>query len=433
MPLLICLLAVALFTADSWATTDEYSHAPVGELLPEDAVNIAVADNPNLAAMQSRFEAASAIPTQVGTLPDPMVSFSAASLPTDTFDVKQEAMTQMQFGVSQQIPFPGKLALMEEASGFEAAAIGNDVDETRLRLVKDVLSSWWTLHYLDQALVIVDQNQTLLKQFVEITKTKYEVGRGLQQDVLLAQLELSRLFDTKIQLIGRRRGEAAGLNRLMGRLADTTVILPTVTSRDLPRIADEGVLINRARALRPRLAQFENRIRAAESRVDLAKKDYFPDFNIGAVYGARQGNNPANIGGQRSDLLTVRVGINLPLYPARKRGSAVSQRANELQSDRYALQDEVLAVQAEISRATADYVQARDQFSLFATGIVPQARQTVASMLAGYQVSEVDFLNLVRSQITLFNYETEYWRALSAANQAHARLQAAVGGEISDE
>jgi outer membrane protein TolC len=87
-------------------------------------------------------------------------------------------------------------------------------------------------------------------------------------------------------------------------------------------------------------------------------------------------------------------------------------------------------VHAEISRATADYLQARDQFSLFDTGIIPQARQTVQSMLAAYQVSEVDFLNLVRSQITLFNYETQYWRSLSAANQALARLHAAVGGEV---
>ena len=92
-----------------------------------------------------------------------------------------------------------------------------------------------------------------------------------------------------------------------------------------------------------------------------------------------------------------------------------------------------MAVFAAISIATADYVQASEQFSLLDTGIIPQARQTVQSMLAGYQVSEVDFLNLVRSQVTLFNYETQYWRSLSAANQALARLRAAVGGEVSHE
>ncbi len=424
-----CLLAAGS-TSVSAATIPTDSATVLG---PVDAVAIAIADNPSLAAMQARFEAMSAIPSQVGTLPDPILSFNALNFPTDTFNVRQEAMTQLQFGISQKLPFPGKLALREEASSFEAKAARNNVDETRLRLVRDVQSSWWTLRYLDYALEIVAKNQVLLDQFVDIARIKYEVGDGLQQDVLLAQLELSKLLDQKIQLTGLRRGEAAGLNKLIGRPADTEIVLPPSTNLMLPELAQESALFERARQLRPRLAAIRHQIQAAESRVGLAKKDYYPDFNIGAVYGARQGDNPPNVGGERTDFLTLRFSINLPLYPKRKRAAAVSQRTSELQSERYALLDERNAVYAQISRASADYVQAREQFSLFDTGIIPQARQTVQSMLAGYQVSEVDFLNLVRSQITLLNYETQYWRSLSAANQALARLYAAVGGEIIHE
>jgi outer membrane protein TolC len=97
--------------------------------------------------------------------------------------------------------------------------------------------------------------------------------------------------------------------------------------------------------------------------------------------------------------------------------------------NRYALIDEKSMVMAAISSAVTDYQEAKQQFSLYGTGIVPQAQQTVQSMLAGYQVSEVDFLNLVRSQMTLFNYELQYWKALSNAKQALARLEAAVGEE----
>ncbi len=396
----------------------------------DDAVRIAIADSPNLAAMQARFEAMSAIPSQVGALPDPVLSLGALNFPTDTFHAGQEPNTQVQIGISQRLPFPGKLALLEEASSFEADAAGNSVTETRLRLVSDVQSSWWTLHYLDKALAILAQNQELLRQFVEIAKTKYEVGSGLQQDVLLAQLELSKLLDRKIQLTGMRRSEAARFNQLVGRPADVAVVLPDSTNLMLPEIADETVLIARARETRPKLTQIRNKIQAAQSRVGLAKKDYYPDFTIGAIYGARQGDNPPHLGGDRADFLSLRVSINLPLYPSRKRASAVNQRSSELQSERYALLDELNAVHAEISRANADYFQAREKHSLFETGIIPQARQTVQSMLAGYQVSEVDFLNLVGSQITLFNFETQYWHSLSAANQALARLHAAVGGEI---
>ena len=88
---------------------------------------------------------------------------------------------------------------------------------------------------------------------------------------------------------------------------------------------------------------------------------------------------------------------------------------------------------AVIAAAAADYERARQQVSLFREGIIPQATQTVASMRAGYQVNKVDFLNLVRAQITLFNYQVQYWKALSEANQALARVAAAIGKETVDE
>ena len=100
-----------------------------------------------------------------------------------------------------------------------------------------------------------------------------------------------------------------------------------------------------------------------------------------------------------------------------------------MQTSRYALLDERGLVRGAIATGVTDFQRAKQQLSLFETGIVPQAEQTVKSMLAGYQVSEVDFLNLVRSQMTLFNYELQYWKALSEAKQAIAQLEAAVGEE----
>jgi cobalt-zinc-cadmium efflux system outer membrane protein len=123
------------------------------------------------------------------------------------------------------------------------------------------------------------------------------------------------------------------------------------------------------------------------------------------------------------------VGIKIPLYSGRKQSKAISQKTSELASSRYALIDKKGLVRAAISASVTDYQKSQDQFELFGKGIIPQAQQTVQSMLAAYQVSEVDFLNLVRSQITLFNYELQYWKALSEAKQALARLEAAVGEE----
>ena len=103
--------------------------------------------------------------------------------------------------------------------------------------------------------------------------------------------------------------------------------------------------------------------------------------------------------------------------------------SKELESNQYSVQDKQEEVRSQISAAVVDFRRAQEQYLLFSSGIVPQATQTVESMLAGYQVNVVDFLNLVRSQVTLFNYELQYWQALAEANQALARIQAAVGTE----
>ncbi|MBL4799421.1 MAG: TolC family protein, partial [Oleispira sp.] len=133
-------------------------------LTENSAVDVAVRDNPNLAQMQARYDALSAIPSQVGTLPDPIVSLGAMNFPTDSFNRDQEAMTQIQIGFSQAFPFPGKLSLKEEAAEFDALAARHTVEEVRLQLIMRVKSKWWQLYYVEQALITVDLNQALLRQ-----------------------------------------------------------------------------------------------------------------------------------------------------------------------------------------------------------------------------------------------------------------------------
>jgi len=398
------------------------------ETLSVDAVVAkAVRDNPSLAEMQTRYEALSEVPSQAGSLPDPIVNVGAANFPLDTFARAQEPMTQLNLGVSQAFPFPGKLALREEAAEHDAKAAEHSVDEARLQLVRKVKNKWWQLYYVDRALETVKQNQTLLEQFIEVAKTKYETGKGLQQDVLLAQLELSKLLDREIQLDGIRRQQAIQLNILMDDTPEASVTLPTEVERALPVLVSERALYEQANGARPLLRQLETNIAAAQARLDLAKREYYPDFTVGMTYGNRTGMNPMPRADGRADFISVMVGVKVPFYAGRKQSRAVVQRGLDVQTGRYALQDERALVRGAIATAVTDYERAKQQLLLFEKGIVPQAEQTVKSMLAGYQVSEVDFLNLVRSQITLFNYQLQYWEALSEAKQALAQLEAAVG------
>ena len=394
------------------------------------ATELAIQDNPDLAQIRARAQAMAAIPSQEGALPDPEISFNAMSLPVNTFNLHQEDMTQLGAGISQAIPFPGKLALREQAATFEAEAASQNITEARWRLLSEVKTTWWLIYYLDRTLQITDSNYALLQQFVEIARTKYEVGEGLQQDVLLAQLELSKLLNQQLMLKASRRNAAASLNALLDKPANTDVHLPETVVLQLPTLIQENRLYQQAERSRALLESNRLGINAAKSRLDLAKKGYLPDFTVDAAYGARA-NTPS--GSQRSDLLSLNLSINVPIFAAQKQAKAVDQRTSELLQEKYTLQDEWNKVRSQITQGYTDYQRAKDQVVLFETGIVPQARQTVASMLAGYQVNKVDFLNLVRSQITLFEYETQYWKAFTEANQSLAQISAAVGSEsISD-
>ena len=424
---LLAVVAMLFFTfSNSFAEEEINSKSSI--LTLKEAVDASLEGNPNLAQMIERHKAFLEIPSQVGSLPDPKLSLNAMNLPTNTFSTGQEPMTQMQIGFSQEFPFPGKLSLKKEAARYEAAAANNDSDEVRLQLVRQVKSSWWQVYFLDQSINIIDNNLSLLKQFIKIAQTKYKVGKGLQQDVLLAQLELSKLLDQQIQLDSLRENQVARLNTLMGREANLMVQLSSEVNLELPETLSNDKLFRQARISKPTLIKNRNLTKAARSRSKLADKDYYPDFNVGVNYGDRSGNNPASAGGgRRGDFASVMFTMTIPFYTGTKQDRGVAQRKYELSQNNLLKQDTNNSIWLDITQASSEYNRFKKQSQLYKTGILPQARQTVSSMLSGYKVSQVDFLNLVRSQITLFNYEIKYWQALVEAKQSLARLESAIG------
>jgi len=401
-------------------------------LTENQAVSLALKENQGVAAMDARAEAFRQIPDQAGALPDPELSLGAVNLPVDSFSTTAENMTQIQLGLSQKFPFPGKRGLSEQAAGFEADSARFESSEIRLRTERDVRISWWNLAYLDRSLEVVERNKSLLRQFIRIAETKYKTGQGIQSDILLAQVELSRLLDREIGLKGKRQSEQANLNALLNRSPGTQIVLPSKLDESLPPLQAEELLLTAALNTRPLLGAQQGRVHAAESRSELAEMGYYPDFSLSGTYGWRNGLNPAT-GRSRPDMASIRLGITLPLYAGDKQSLAVQQKKAETAKEQFALNDLTRAVQGEVYRARADYIASRDKALLFRTGLIPQANQTVASMLASYQVNKVDFLSLVQAQVTLYNYETEYWKAISDGQKARARLEAAVGRNITRE
>jgi len=390
----------------------------------EQTINFALQNSPNIAALQARYMAMSKIPSQKAALPEPRLAINAVNLPIDSFALNQTPMSQIQLGISQMLPFPGKLSLSQQSAKQEANAAESNIQNARRQLKLHISRLWWQMFYLEKALVTINHNSELLKQFVDIAQTKYQIGQGQQQDVLLAQVEANRLLDTESKLLSQRNAVQAKINSLTGRKQNQTIRISPIISEQLPKIDQTKLDYLLAEKQRPDFIQKRAKIQAAKIRVDLAKKTYYPDFKLGAVYGWREAE---------TDFASVLFSMNLPINTTNRQDSLRDQRNQELLQQKYRMQDMRNNLAAEINTALFNYQQAKKQSTIYKNNILPQSQQTVDAMLAGYQVNKVDFLNLIRSQMTFFNYETQYWQALSIAKQALAELNAAMGQELEYE
>ena len=220
---LACLSTGALAQEDGPAA----NAGPTGGLALADAVEIALSSNPHYAAMLAQGpRALQEIPPQAGALPDPTVGLNAMNLPVDSFSLDREPMTQLQVTFSQAIPYPGNRRLLVDAAQHEADAGFSRVEDTALTLAARVRTTWWRLFQQDRALQVVEQNQALMRDFIEIAQSKYRVGDGLQQDVLLAQLELSRLLERELRVTAMRARTEAALAELLDLESGERIRLP---------------------------------------------------------------------------------------------------------------------------------------------------------------------------------------------------------------
>lgn len=386
----------------------------------ESAVAEALSRNPKLKALRAEALARRHRPPQAGALPDPRLSFRAMSLPAESFDPGIEPMSQLQVELSQTFPFPGKLSLRERAALLEAAAAEARYREARLWTIAEVWRLWWRLFELDRSLEKLKEAEQLMEQSLKVAEVRYRVGKGLQQDVLLAQLELSRLFDRELELKRRREELTAQLNALLDRPASRPIFLPQKVEASWPKGIDPKALRGEALRRRPLLQLARLELERSERLLELARRELFPDLTVTAAYGVRT---------QFRDFVTFGISVPLPLDASQKQLQAIRERAREREGRQEELQAALRKVEAEIETASSDFQRARERLELLRKSILPQARQTVASMLAAYQVGKVDFLNLVRAELILLEQEIEAYRRLAELQEALARLAAATGLE----
>ena len=326
-------------------------------------------------------------------------------------------------GLSQRLPFPGKRSLRKEVASKDAEAIEQGYHETVNRVVHDLKTAYFDLGLTLEMIKLVDKNKQTLEHFLRIAEERYQVGQGSQADVLKAQTQVSRMQDRLLGLAREQPVFEAELIRVLGRSTQGEIPVPMPPHiQEVPLILE--ALQQQAVEQRPQLRALQSLIARNEKSVDLARRAYYPDFDVRFSYGQR--DNTLD-GIRRDDMVSMTVAVNLPVW----RGNKIEPRIMESQAFRdqavslYQAQGNEIAARLRQQIAIAE--QSLKSVKLYQTAILPQARLTVESALTAYQVNRVDFLTLLDNQMTVFDYETNLITAMANYNKALAEIDLLVG------
>ncbi len=390
-------------------------------------IDSALAKNSGLRVLEHRLAAVEARVPQAGALQDPMLALDLRNVPTSSFDFNSTHMSGKQLTVSQRIPLPGLLRAKERAAESAAGAAREVLADRTGTIVNLVKQGYYALAFLDRAIEVTERNRALLRDLVRIAEKKYVVGRGLQQDVLKAQVSLSALRDRLIRLNTDRRLAEARLNRVLNRPMDTAVNAPgDVVATPLDLSVEDARRL--ALAHRPRLQELDHTISRWAATEQAARRSGRPDltFRLGYLQRAHVAPDPVN----GSDFLSFGVSMNLPIFNGRKRDNQVAEAQANNRMARAQKEDVSREILFQVQEICLEVDRHRKQAELFRTAILPQAQQSLESAMAGYQVDKVDFLTLLNNQVSLFQFEIEHYHHLIQREKKLAELEAVIGKRL---
>ncbi len=396
----------------------------------EKAVKSAQKNDPWLTGNIHKQNAIESMSTAVGTLPDPKVSIGLANLPTDGFDFGQEGMTQVKVGVSQMFPRGDTLSLKSEQLKMESEAFPYQRKDRESKVAVTVGSLWLDAFRVQESIELIEKNRALFEQLADVAEASYSstLGKTRQQDIVRAQLELTRLED-RLDLLAQQQNRFEGMlsqwitefsienNTQSDTYVDSNFELHNINlTKQLPQID----LINSNLVLKnswlrpselakyianhPSLLAVEKKIRATKTGIKLAKQKYEPEWGVNASYGYRD-DDP--MGNSRADLFSIGVTFDLPLFTDNKQDKEVNSaisKTEAIKTEKLLLMRKLLA---SYSSAKGRLLRLKDRQSLYRNKLLPQIHDQAEASLTAYTNDDGDFAEVVRSRIAVLNAEID--------------------------
>jgi cobalt-zinc-cadmium efflux system outer membrane protein len=381
-------------------------------------IDEALKNSPEIQASQARIEAARLRIPQSGSLPDPMFMFGYQNEGFDRYSYGQEQGSQWMFSASQQFLFPGKRALKEEMTQRDAESLEAMHELLKLKTVARVKELYFDLSLAHKNIDILKNKRDVFIRIENMTLARYAAGKAMQQDVLMAQTEKYMLLEKEEMLKQKVQSLEAMLRAAIGKDKGQLERPNEPVYQPFPMEIDEAVDL--AFQHSPEIKSRGKMIEAAETKLLMAKREYFPDFALSGTY--------FNRARDFKDMWAATATINIPLYfYSKQRPAELEAKANIRQA-----KQELEAVKLMIAAALRDnYSMLRSTeklMDIYKNGLIPKNTQDFEQSLAGYSTGKTEAINVISRLKTLLDYETQYWSQFVEREKAIARLHAITEG-----
>jgi outer membrane protein TolC len=375
-------------------------------------------NDPAIHVAETAARAATFASSQASTLPDPQFTLQQFSVgsPRPFAGYTNSDFAYIGLGVSQQFPYPGKRKLRGAVADRDADATKAHVEVVLQDEIETLKATYFHLAYLQQTLGILLQNQALLQQIEQQVAAHYSTGQGNQRDVLKAQLERTKLLreiSMHHQLVGE---DQAALKRILRRSQDSQDITPEVLSATFLRYT-ASELLDKVKGQNPNVQEDAAMIYRNQTAVELAQKDFRPDFEVSYLY--------ENTDRKFRDYYMLSFSVN---FPRRKpRQAALAQAQANVERSQQEQDAQVQAVLAEVQKQYVTIKASEEQLLIYRDGLIPQAQATIQAGLTAYESSRTDFESLFSSYMDVLNLQLEYQQTLLDHETALTHIERLAG------
>lgn len=400
---------------------------PVGANAPQtlpEYLTYAALHSAGLKAAFERWKAALEEIPQARALPDPRFTYGYFIEEVET----RVGPQRQRVGISQVFPWFGKIEARTDAATAAARAAQRQYEAKKLQLFYEVKKAFYEYVYLRRAIDNARENLELVKHFEELARTRYVTAEAQHPDVVRAQIELATLEDELETLGELRRPIVAQLNAALNRPAGGALPWPQPEETVIAAL-DRRRLFRMVRDQNPQLQAKQFELESARSRIELAKKKFYPDLGVGIDWIQTDEASAAGMRDSGKDPVILMFSMNLPLW-RKSYGAAELQaraRARQVANEKDDIENSLVA---RVERVLYDVEDSERKLKLYGDVLVPKAEELLGASETAYMAGTVDFLGLIDAERTWLRFHLQRERAWANRQQRIAELEMLVGAEL---